>query len=138
MGIEDSKYVRFTTYKRDGTPVSSATWIVPLDDGRMAFYTSSTSGKVKRLAHTSKVELQPSDSRGRAKPGTEPLAATADVVTAGADFDAVKRRIVAKYGAMTKVTRVLARIGALVKRRPFAYADRVVVITPTTPAAPSS
>lgn len=130
MGIEDEKYVRFTTYKRDGTAVSSATWIVPLDGGRMGFWTASTSGKVKRLAHTAKVEVQPGDNRGRAKPGADSVAATAQVVTEGADFDAVKRRIVAKYGVMTKVSRLLGRVVALVRRRPFAYADRVVVITP--------
>ena len=130
MGIEDEKHVRFTTYRRDGTPVSTATWIVPLDGGRMGFWTASTSGKVKRLAHTSRVELQPSDGRGRAKAGTEPIAATAQVVTDGADFDAVKRRIVAKYGVMTKVTRLLARAAAFVRRRPFAYGDQVVVVSP--------
>lgn len=130
MGIEDEKYVRFTTYKRDGTPVSSATWIVPLDGGRLGFSTDSTSGKVKRLAHTAKVELQPSDVRGRAKAGTEPLAATAEVVSEGADFDAVHRRIDAKYGFMTTVARWMWRVVAAVKRRPFVHGDRVVVITP--------
>ncbi|WP_116999860.1 PPOX class F420-dependent oxidoreductase [Desertimonas flava] len=130
MGIEDEKYVRFTTFKRDGTPVSTATWIVPLDGGRMGFWTASTTGKVKRLAHTARVEVQPSDNRGRAKPGTDAIGATAQVVSDGDDFAAVKRRIVAKYGAMTTLTRFLARIGAFVRRRPFVYADRVVVITP--------
>jgi len=130
MGIDDEKYVRFTTFRRDGTPVSTPTWIVPLDGGRYGFWTGSTTGKVKRLAHTSKVELQPSDARGRPKQASEPVAATAVAVTDGPDFDAVQRRIVAKYGAMTKVTRWLARGGAFVKRRPFVYADRVVVVTP--------
>lgn len=130
MGIEDEKYIRFTTYKRDGTAVSTPTWIVPLDGGRYGFWTASTTGKAKRLAHTSRVELQPSDARGRPKEGSVPVAATAAIVSEGADFDAVHRRITAKYGFMTKVTSLLGRIGALVKRRPFRYADRVVVITP--------
>ena len=138
MGLEDEKYIRFTTYKRDGTAVSSPTWVVPLDGGRVGFYTSSTSGKIKRLAHTSTIEVQPSDGRGRPKAGSEPISGTAEVLTEGDDFDAVKRRIVAKYGAMTKLTKFLARVGAVVKRRPFAYADRVVVVTPAAPTPASS
>lgn len=105
-------------------------WIVPVDGGRVGFWTASTTGKVKRLAHTPRVELQPSDSRGRPEEGTAPVAATAAVVTDGPDFDTVTRRIKAKYGAMRHVAKWLARVGALVKRRPFADADRVVVITP--------
>jgi uncharacterized protein len=43
MALGDEKYIRFTTFKRDGTAVSTPTWVVTLDDGRYGFWTSSGS-----------------------------------------------------------------------------------------------
>jgi len=50
--LADEKYVLLTTFRRDSTPVTTPVWVVPLDDGKLAFLTSSGSGKAKRLAHT--------------------------------------------------------------------------------------
>lgn len=130
MALSDEKYIRVTTFKRDGTAVSTPTWVVALDDGRIGFYTSSTSGKAKRLRNDPKVVVQPSDSRGRATPGTSPVDGTAEVVT-GPARDAIYDKVVAKYGFMTKVTRVLAKVGGVVKRKQQPYADCAVVITLT-------
>ena len=110
--------------------MSTPTWVVELDDGKVGFYTSSTSGKAKRLRSDPKVVVQPSDSRGRAKPGTSPIAGTAVVVT-GSERDAIYEKVVAKYGFMTKVTRLLAKVGGVVKRKTQPYADCAVVITIT-------
>lgn len=95
-------------------------------EGRL--YTSSTSGKVKRLKNDQKVIVQPSDARGRAKPGTSPLDGTA-VVVEGPQRDAIFDKVVAKYGFMTKLTRFLAKVGGFVKRKDQPYADRGVVVT---------
>jgi uncharacterized protein len=45
MDIGDEKYVATTTFRKSGTAVSTATWIVPLDAGRVGLVTSSASGK---------------------------------------------------------------------------------------------
>ena len=128
MALSDEKYIKVTTFKRDGTPVSTPTWVVALDAGKIGFYTSSTSGKAKRLRNDPKVVVQPSDSRGRAKPDTSPLEGTAAVVT-GPERDIIYEKVVAKYGFMTKVTRLLAKVGGVVKRKVQPYADCAVVIT---------
>jgi PPOX class probable F420-dependent enzyme len=128
MALSDEKYIRVTTFKKDGSEVSTATWVVALDDGNIGFYTSSTSGKAKRLKNNPKVIVQPSDSRGRAKAGTTPVTGTA-VVVAGPQRDAIYEKVVAKYGFMTKVTRLLAKIGGFIKRKDQPYADRGVVVT---------
>ena len=52
MALSDEKYIRVTTFKKDGTEVSTPTWVVALDDGKIGFYTSSTSGKAKRARTT--------------------------------------------------------------------------------------
>jgi len=72
MAVSDEKYIRVTTFKKDGTEVSTPTWVVALDDGKIGFYTSSTSGKAKRLKNNPQVVVQPSDGRGRPKPGSSP------------------------------------------------------------------
>lgn len=128
MGLGDEKYVLLTTYKRDGTPVATPVWSVPLDDGKFGFWTSSGSGKAKRLAHTQRVLVQPCDARGTVKDGTSPSEATAELVT-GAELDTIRERIVAKYGIWTKVTKVLGKIGGWVRRNPIPYGDRGVVVT---------
>jgi len=117
-----------TTYRRVGTPVSSPVWVVDLGSDKIGFYTSSGSGKAKRLAHTSKVIVQASDSRGRVKQGSEPIEATAELVT-GERLDEIASKVKAKYGFFTKVTKVLGTIGGIVKRNRIPYADRGVVIT---------
>jgi len=130
MALSDEKYIRVTTFKKDGTAVSTPTWVVGLDEGRIGFYTSSTSGKAKRLRNDPKVIVQPSDGRGRAKPDTSPIEGTAVVVT-GSERDAIYDKVVAKYGFMTKLTRMLAKVGGVVKRKQRPYADRGVVVTIT-------
>ncbi|MEM9565381.1 MAG: PPOX class F420-dependent oxidoreductase, partial [Actinomycetota bacterium] len=102
MGITDEKYVAFTTYTKAGAAKTTPVWIADLGDGRAGFTTSSTSWKAKRLANDSRVELQPSDSRGRLTDGGETVSGTARVVT-GAEAEAVKQKIKAKYGLQVTV-----------------------------------
>ena len=128
MGLADEKYIAVTTHKRDGTAVTTPTWIVALDDDKVGFYTSSGSGKAKRLKNNPKITVQPSDARGKVKAGTAPVTGTAIVVD-GAERDAVYAKVVAKYGFMTKVTRLLGKVGGFVKRKPIPYADRGVIVT---------
>jgi uncharacterized protein len=129
MSLGDEKYILLTTFKRDGTPVATPVWAVPLDDGEIGFWTSSGSGKAKRLAHTARVTVQPCDARGKVKDGTSPTEATARLVS-GDDMAEIRRKVTEKYGFMTKITKLLGKIGGLIKRKPIPYGDRGVIITP--------
>jgi PPOX class probable F420-dependent enzyme len=128
MTISDEKYVVSTTYRKSGTAVPTPTWIVALDDARVGFWTSSASGKYKRLRNDPRIVLQPSDARGRVKAGSESLEGIADLVTSGADFDAIQSRVGAKYGVMVPVSRFFNTLGHLGKGK-FPYGDVGVVIT---------
>ena len=110
MALADEKYMLFTTFRRDGTPVSTPVWVVRLGDAEVAFWTSSGSGKAKRLAHTERVTVQPCDARGRVKAGSAATDATARLVS-GAELEQISERVRAKYGAMTKLTKALGTIG---------------------------
>jgi PPOX class probable F420-dependent enzyme len=130
VAIGDEKYASFTTYRRGGDAVASPVWLATLDDGSVGFWTSSGSGKAKRLRHTAKVMLQPSDARGRVTAGSSAVNGTARVVATGTpEYAEVQRKIVAKYGFMTKVTKVLNTIGGIVKRKRIPYGDVAVIIT---------
>jgi hypothetical protein len=129
VALGDEKYILLTTFRRDGTPVATPVWAVPLDDGTIGFWTSSGSGKAKRLAHTARVTVQPCDARGRVKEGTTAIDATARVVT-GAEFENIHAKVVAKYGVLTKLTKLLGTIGGVIKRKRIPYGDRGVIITP--------
>ena len=134
MSLGDEKYLALTTFKRDGTPVTTAVWAAPIDDDKVGFWTSSGSGKAKRLAHTSKVIVQPSDARGKPKPGTSPTDATAILVT-GPQLEGIRSKIRAKYGVMCSITKFLNKLGGILKRKRIPYGDRGVLITPNSPAA---
>ena len=128
MALTDEKYLLLTTYRKSGVGVSSPVWAADLGNGTVGFWTSSGSGKAKRLAHTDKVTVQPCDARGKPRPGTQPVETIARVVT-GAELDLISQKIVAKYGFMTKLTKLLGTIGGIVKRKRIPYGDRGVVIT---------
>ena len=109
MTLAEEKYIAFTSFKRDGTPVTTPVWVVPVDDGKIGFWTSSGSGKAKRLAHTSKVTVQASNARGVVKPGTSPVDATAVLFT-GPDLEGIRAKVNAKYGVMVTISKVGNRL----------------------------
>ena len=129
MALGDEKYVLFTTFRRSGDPVSSPVWAVPYEAG-IAFWTSSGSGKAKRLAHTSRVTVQPCDGRGRVRKGTEPVGATARTVTEGPELDTIRAAVKAKYGFLTSLTKFLGSIFGFLKRKRIPYGDVGVIVTP--------
>lgn len=126
MAISDEKYVCTTTYRASGQRISTATWIVALEGGAVGFWTSSRTGKVKRLRKNPSVTIQPSDSRGRPRQGTVQLPGKAALVTSGPQFDELIAKVKAKYGFMTKMAHLFNTIG---HRGKWPYADVAVVIT---------
>jgi uncharacterized protein len=76
-----SQHCLLTTYKKVGTPVATPVYLVV--DGNVAYFrTYDASGKAKRLRHTSRVELQSCDSRGKTKDG-ETVVALATLLEGG-------------------------------------------------------
>lgn len=128
MALADEKYVLFTTFRRDGRPVSTPVWAVRLGDSEVGFWTSSGSGKAKRLAHTDRVTVQPCDARGRVKAGSTASQATARLVS-GPDLERIAERVRAKYGSMTKLTKALATIAGTARGKRIPYGDRGVIVS---------
>jgi uncharacterized protein len=128
MALADESFVLLTTFRRDGRAVSTPVWWVELGDNNYGFWTSSESGKVKRLAHTPRVTVQPCNGRGAVKKGSSVSEGTARVVS-GAEFEELRQKVVAKYGSWTKVTKFLAQLGGLMRGKRLPYGDRGVIVT---------
>jgi hypothetical protein len=131
VAFTGEKYMLFTSYRRDGTAVATPVWLVELGEEMLGFYTSSGSGKAKRLAHTKRVTVQPCNARGVPKKGSLPQEATARLVE-GAEYEQIHAKVVAKYGLMTKFTKFLGTVGGIAKGKRIPYGDRAVVVTLTS------
>ncbi|MFL6216934.1 MAG: PPOX class F420-dependent oxidoreductase [Blastocatellia bacterium] len=60
------KYISLQTFKRDGTAVATPLWFAE-SGGELVFYTTATSGKVKRIRNNRRVRVAVSDVRGNLK-----------------------------------------------------------------------
>ena len=127
MTLEQEKYISFGTYRKSGDLVASPTWIVPLDDGGFGFWTSSASGKIKRLRNDARVTVQPCDSRGRVTAGSSPLSGSAKAVSSGPVLTEIQTKVKAKYGVMVPISRLFNTLGHLGKGS-FPYGDTAVVL----------
>ena len=82
-----------------------------LVDGSAGFTTEVGSGKVKRIRHAPAVTLQPCSLRGKVRPGSSVVKATAEVLLA-ADARRVRDAVRNKYRVMTS----LLTVGDLFRR----------------------
>jgi PPOX class probable F420-dependent enzyme len=62
----NQKYINLQTFKRDGTAVATPLWFAE-SGSELVFYTTATSGKVKRLRNNPRVRVAVSDVRGNLK-----------------------------------------------------------------------
>lgn len=104
--VAAAKYVMFTTYKKDGTPVSSPLWAAP-DGDDMLLWTVADSWKVKRLRRNSDVLVQACDASGKKTSGPQ-VAGVGEVVERQIAADAIVR----KYGIIGR----LVLFGSKVRR----------------------
>jgi PPOX class probable F420-dependent enzyme len=59
----EERYLSLTTYRGDGSPVSTPVWFV-VDENRLLVWTSAASWKAKRLRRDPRVRIAPCDFRG--------------------------------------------------------------------------
>jgi uncharacterized protein len=124
-----------TTFRRSGVGVSTPVWLVDIGDGEVGFWTSSESGKAKRLRNNTRVTIQPCNMKGDAAPGSQAVETTARIIT-GPEYDTMRRKIIAKYGFWTKITKFLATTMGTLRRKPFPYGDiGIAVKVPTEQTA---
>jgi PPOX class probable F420-dependent enzyme len=116
-----ASYLSLTTFRRDGTPVSTPVWLAR-DGDRLCVITEAEAGKAKRLRHTSRVELAPCTARGEETGARAHGDATlADTAGTAHVRDLVARR----YGWQFRLFDALGRL----RRRGRGAAQVGIVIT---------
>jgi len=105
--VARSTYVSFTSYRKNGTPVSTPVWIAP-DGEDLYFFSDTKAFKVARVRNNPAVTLQPCDVRGRVKDGAPVVSGLAEVLD-HAETPRVRRIVNRKY-------RILGTIGGFFSR----------------------
>ncbi len=96
------RYLILTTMRRSGAPVPTPVWFVAQGE-KIYIYTKASTGKVKRIRHTARVLLTPSDSQGNPKGLTVVGQARLLPQFEASPFD---RALSEKYGLMRSLFRL--------------------------------
>lgn len=100
-------FYALTTFRRDGTAVSTPIWLAPAN-GRWYAFTPSRSGKVRRLRRNPQVQVAPSDFQG--EPSAAARNGTARVLP-DSEFAAATTALTQKYGWQFRFFRLVSRLG---------------------------
>ena len=92
--IGNSRYIRLTTFKKDGTAMPTPVWVA--DDGERVYVTTlEGAGKLKRIRNNGRVLVAPSDWRGT--PSGDEVEGHAELLDATGG-ERVRGLIQTKYG----------------------------------------
>lgn len=95
IDLDRHRYMSLGTFRRNGTEVATPVWFAA-GDGGLCVFTAGDSGKVKRLRHSPRARVAPSDVRGHARGAWSEAAAR--LVTEPAVIDRAHAALRAKYG----------------------------------------
>ncbi|MDR6320521.1 PPOX class F420-dependent oxidoreductase [Actinoplanes couchii] len=110
-----SKQVSLTTYRKDGTAVSTPVWHVA-DGGTLTIISEAEAWKVKRIRNNPRVEVTACDIRGKVADGAVAVPGTARVL--GDAESLAARDLIARRYIMSRVGNWLAK-AFRVKRKPI-------------------
>ena len=114
------RYISLTTFKKDGSPVSTPVWVAG-EDGELLVWTAADSWKVKRIKRDHHVQVAPCNAFG--KPRGAALDGMAEIVPDCTHVEELEHQ---KYGWRMTVIAALTRFGRFVKREP---APKSVMLT---------
>ncbi|WP_197383022.1 PPOX class F420-dependent oxidoreductase [Mycolicibacterium mengxianglii] len=107
--IGDEAFVSLTTFKKDGSAVSSPMWIAR-DDQLLAAWTPAQAWKVRRIRRDPRVELTPCNRSGGVPAGAPVLRARADVIADPSYVSQVEAAIKDKYGLMFRLVTLVETV----------------------------
>ena len=90
--LANEEFVSITTFKRDGTPVSTPVWVVG-ENGNLLVISEAESWKVKRIRRDGHVRITPCSARGATRGEAVDAEATLDP-----DTKTVEELLARKYG----------------------------------------
>jgi uncharacterized protein len=105
VSLASERYISLTTFKRDGTPVSTPVWVVSDDNRRLLVWSAASTWKVRRIRRDSNVLVAPASFRGKERGARR--AATARLV----DDPGIDELLLRKYGWQKRALDFLNRKG---------------------------
>jgi len=126
QALARSGYILLTTFRKDGTPVPTPVWSVPIDD-ELWVWTAPDAGKVKRIRRNGEIRVVPCSMRGR--PRGVPVPGHAELVDRS-DALRVMAALVAKYGWVARFSLLSHRFDQWRGREPKVGAIRLRVPAP--------
>lgn len=118
--LGDESYVSLTTFRKSGDPVSTPVWVAR-DGVDLVVTTPRSSGKVKRVRHTSRVELRPCTRTGKVADDAPLHEGRATLDDGSISSARARRALRAKYGLQY---RLIGLVEPLLRR---ARPDRVIL-----------
>ena len=100
--LGSEQFVQLTTFRRSGEAVATPVWAAPVDGG-LVVTTVATTGKVKRVRHTPRVELRPCTRSGRVEPDAPVVTAHAEIVDDPAEVRRLTGPLKRKYGLLARL-----------------------------------
>jgi PPOX class probable F420-dependent enzyme len=108
------RYLVLATFRRSGVEVRTPVWFAAVD-GKIYLFTAGESGKVKRLRHSSRARVAPSDMRGRVRGVWWDVAAR--IVTEPGLIERAHTALRAKYGSQMWLGDLFSRLTGRMERR---------------------
>jgi hypothetical protein len=112
--LDRHRYLSLATFRRSGAEVRTPVWFAAAD-GKIYVFTAGESGKVKRLRHSSRARVAPSDMRGNVR--GEWYDAAARIVTEPRVIERAHAALRAKYGWQMWVGDLFSRLTGRIQRR---------------------
>jgi len=102
------------TFRRTGAEIRTPVWFAAVDE-KIYLFTAGESGKVKRLRHSSRARVAPSDMRGRVQGAWWDVAAR--IVTDPALIERAHAALRTKYGWQMWLGDRFSRLTGRIRRR---------------------
>ena len=112
--LDRARYMSLATYRPNGAEVATPVWFAAAD-GKLYVFTAEQAGKVKRLRHSQRARVAPSDARGRVCGKWRE--ATARILTEPHRIEHAQAALQAKYGWQMRVTNLLSRLTGRINHR---------------------
>ena len=120
VDLDCHRYISLATFRRNGAEVATPVWFAA-SGGKLYVFTMADSGKVKRLRHTPRARVAPSDARGRVEGTCQP--ATARLITEPAAVERAHAALRAKYGWHVWVADLFSSLTGRSRRRAWIEID---------------
>jgi uncharacterized protein len=108
------RYLSVTSFKRDGTGVTTPVWFVS-DGGRLFALTDLHSAKVRRMRRNPHVLIASCRADGKLR--SEAVPARVEILTASADLDRVQELLKERYKISYRVVMLIYRVGRRIRGR---------------------